>query len=102
MGGGQFQILGKANFEIQLGPIKLVREARVAEIKDEILLGDDIIQRDPEGPIDIINSREVIIFKGHKIPLLTVGHPKGALRVLTIDEEVIPGMTEKVIDLCFH
>ena len=43
VGGGQIQILGKANFEIQLGPIKLVREARVAEIKDEILLGDDII-----------------------------------------------------------
>ena len=42
-GGGQIQILGKANFEIQHGPIKLVREARVAETKDEFLLGDDII-----------------------------------------------------------
>ena len=80
-GGGQIQILGKANFEIQLGPIKLVREARVAEIKGEILLGDDIIQRDPEGPMDIINSREVIIFKGHKIPLLTVGHLKRVVAV---------------------
>ena len=49
--------------------------------------------------MDIINSREVIIFKGHEIPLLTVGHPKRALRVLTIDEEVIPGMPEKVIDV---
>ena len=42
-GGGQIRIWGKAHFEMQLGPIRLVREARVAEIKDEILLGDDII-----------------------------------------------------------
>ena len=49
--------------------------------------------------MDMINSREVIIFKGHEIPLLTVGHPKRALRVSTIDEDVIPGMTEKVIDV---
>ena len=98
-GGGQIQILGKANFEIQLGPVKLIREARVAEIKDEILLGDDIIRRDPEGPMDIINSRKIIEFNGHEIPMVTVGLPKKALRVSTIDEEVIPGMTEKIIDV---
>ena len=42
-GGGNIRIWGKAIFELQLGPIKLAREALVAEITDEILLGDDII-----------------------------------------------------------
>ena len=98
-GGGPIQILGKAKFELQLGPEKLIREVRVAEIKDEILLGDDIIRRDPEGPMDIINSQKVIKFKGREIPMVTVGLPKRALRVSTIDEEVIPGMTEKIVDV---
>ena len=98
-GGGQIRILSKANFEIQLGPIKLIREARVMEITDEILLGDDLIRRDPEGPMDIINSKKLIEFKGHEIPMVTVGLPKRALRVSTIDDEVIPGMTEKIIDV---
>ena len=53
-----------------------MREARVAEIKDEILLGDDIIRRDPEGPMDIINSREVLIFKGHEILCLLWDVPR--------------------------
>ena len=49
--------------------------------------------------MDIINSREVIIFKGLEILMLTVGLPKRALRVSVIDEKVIPGMTEKIIDV---
>ena len=49
--------------------------------------------------MDIVNSREVIIFKGLEIPMLTVGLPKRALRVSVIDEEVILGMTEKIIDV---
>ena len=28
----------------------------VAEIEDELLLGDDILRRDPEGPMDILNT----------------------------------------------
>ena len=42
-GGSAIPIWGKAIFELWLGPVKLTREAQVAEITDEILLGDDII-----------------------------------------------------------
>ena len=101
-GGGNIRIWGKAIFELQLGPVKLVREALVAEITDEILLGDDIIRRDPEGPMDIINSRKVMLFKGQEIPIVTVGLPKRALRVSILDDEIIPGMTEKIIDAFIH
>ena len=99
LGGGHIPILGKAKFELQLGSETLVREVRVAEINDEILLGDDILRRDSEGPMDIINSRKVIKFRGQEIPMVTVGLPKRALRVSTIDDEVIPGMAEKIIDV---
>ena len=101
-GGGNIRVWGKGIFELQLGPVRLEREALVAEITDEILLGDDIIRRDPEGPMDIINSRKVMLFREQEIPIVTVGLPKRALRVSVLDDEIIPGMTEKIIDAFIH
>ena len=98
-GGGDIKIWGRAEFRIQLGPVELTREVLVAEIIDDVLLGDDILRRDYEGPMDILNSKKVILFKGQEIPLLQVGLPKRAFRISTLDEEVIPGMTEKVINV---
>ena len=101
-GGGNIRIWGKAIFELQLGPVKLEREALVVEITDERLLGDDIIRRDPEWPMDILNSRKVMLFKEQEIPIVTVGLPKRALRVSVLDDEIIPGMTEKIVDAFIH
>ena len=48
--------------------------------------------------MDILNSQNVIQIKGRRIPLLPIGAPKLPLRVTTIEDEIIPGMTEKIID----
>ena len=54
-GGEPIKIWGWAPFDLQLGPVSLQRVLMVAEIEDQILLGDDILRRDPEGPMDILN-----------------------------------------------
>ena len=97
-GGAPIQIWGMGKFQVQLGPITLTREMAVAEITDDVLLGDDILRRDPEGPMDIVNSEKVLKFKGIRIPLETVGLLKRSLRVTCIGNEVIPGMSEKLIE----
>ena len=38
----------------------------VAEIEDEILLNDDILRKDPKGPMDILNTEKVMVFKGSR------------------------------------
>ena len=97
--GLPIKIWGSAMFDLQLGPVKLQRELAVADIRDEVLLGDDILRRDEEGPMDILNSKRVLLFNGQKIPLTCVGGPKKAIRLSTINNEIIPGMTERVIDV---
>ena len=71
--GEPIKIWGQAPFDLQLGPVSLQRVLMVAEIEEEILLGDDILRRDPEGPMDILNTEKVMVFKGLRIPLHMVG-----------------------------
>ena len=66
----------------------------VAEIKDKVLCGDDILRRDPGGPMDILNSKKMMTFKGEQIAFHTVGEPKCKIRVLAVNTMVIPGMKE--------
>ena len=70
----------------------------VAEIEDQILLGDDILRRDPQGPMDILNIEKVMVFKGLQIPLHTVGEQKWKIKVLAVNTLVLPGMTEQIVD----
>ena len=75
-GGEPIKIWGQAPFDLQLGPVSLQRVLMVAEIEDQILLGNDILRRDPEGPMDILNMEKVMVFKGLWIPCHTVGEQK--------------------------
>ena len=70
----------------------------VAEIEDHILLNDDILRRDPEGPMDILTTEKVMVFKGIQIPLHTVGEQKQKIMVLAVNTLVLPGMTEQIVD----
>ena len=71
-----------APFDLQLGPVSLQRVLIVAEIEDEILFGDDIVRRDPEGPMDILNTERVMVIKGLRIPLHMVWEQKQKIKVL--------------------
>ena len=48
--GEPIKIWGQAPFDLQLGQVSLWRVLTVAEIEDQILLSNDILRRDPEGP----------------------------------------------------
>ena len=70
----------------------------VAETEDQVLLGDDILRRDLEGPMDILNTEKVMVFKGLWIPLHTVAEQKYKIKVLAVNTLVLPGMTEQIAD----
>ena len=44
----------------------------VADIVNEVLLGEDLLLCDASGPADIIQSEEKMMFKGVSIPLKMV------------------------------
>ena len=70
----------------------------VAEIEVQILLSDDILRREPEGPMDILNAGKVMVFKRLWTPLHTVGEQKQKIKVLAVNTLVLPGMTEQIVD----
>ena len=97
-GGEPIKIWGWAPFDLQLGPVSLWRVFMVAEIEDQILLSNDILRRDPEGPMDILNTEKVMVFKGLQIPLHTVGEQEQKIKVLTVNMLILPRMTEQIVD----
>ena len=76
-GGGNIQIWRRAKFKLQLGPVELIREAIVAEIIDDVLLGDDILRTDHEGPMDILNSKKSSYLEVKRFPFYKWGCLKG-------------------------
>lgn len=97
-GGALINVWGWAPFELKFGSVKLTRVLAVAEIQHELLLGHDLLARDPAGPMDVLNSTKELLFQGQRVPLVTVGEPSRSIRVLSVNDHVIPGMTEMVID----
>lgn len=98
-GGNPIRTWGVASFEITLGPVCITRNLVVADITDEILLGHDLIRQDELGPMDIMNSRNKLIFGGQEIPFHAVGESKRPIRVLALEDIRIPGMCERVVDV---
>ncbi|XP_064633623.1 uncharacterized protein LOC135491580 [Lineus longissimus] len=95
--GGSITYYGKALFWMDLGPLKLEKPLLVADIEDEVLLGADILQRDPYGPADILLSQNRIMLKGQLIPLKQIRLPITARRVRAADHFIIPAMSEVII-----
>jgi hypothetical protein len=88
-------------FELGFGQLKIKRSIIVADIQDDILIGADILIRDPRGPIDLLLSRSIMIFDNVDIPLKRVGEPYAEVRrVLAADHFVVPALSECIID-CF-
>ena len=104
------EILGKAIFDVEMGrrgnkhnrnknKVKVKKWLAIGQIRDDVLLGDDILREDVFGPADIMYSEGVLRFRGKRIPIRTVdSHQGGSLKVASIDTEVVPGMTEKIVD----
>ena len=96
--GSAVKSMGRAPFKLQLGPVTIERILTVGDITDEVLLGDDILRLDPDGPADILNSKQCIKFKGETIPLYTVGTTRPRIRVVAAQDVTIPAMAEIIVD----
>ena len=93
------EVLGRGIFTLQLGPLKLTPRLVVADISDQVLLGDNLLREDPAlGPGDIMYSEKILRLGGKRIPLCMVSTPERALCVVSIDDEIIPAMSEKLVD----
>ncbi|MCG8048608.1 MAG: retroviral-like aspartic protease family protein, partial [Candidatus Thiodiazotropha endolucinida] len=98
-GGTNISEVGKGNFEIQLGPVKVETEAIVAEIDDDGLLGVDVLQNREDGPTDLLMSKGVLKMAGKEVPIIQVGVTNRTRRVTAADHSVIPAQSEAIIDV---
>ena len=84
--------------EIRMGPLCFDHMCVVADILDEVLLGEDLLLCDPSGPADIIQSEEKMVFRGVSIPLMMVS--PSVVRHVTVAEDVeVPAMQEVIVDV---
>ena len=97
--GHSLNELGKAKFQIKLGPLSLYEDMIVAEIADEVLLGIDILQHNNKGAADILVSENVIKLGGESIPCFQIGRPGTVRRVKSADCYQVPGYSEAIIDV---
>ena len=100
--GNQISYLGRGVFTIHLGPLCMEKELNVAGIKDDVLVGADILLKDPCGPADILASQGVMKLRGESIPLELVGieePPEYMRQVRSADHYIIPGKSEGIVDV---
>ena len=65
-------------------------------------MGFDILKNDKAfGPADILHSRNILKLGQHEISLRIIHYPSmnRSLKVVSMDDEEIPGLCEKVIDV---
>ncbi|KAK3085543.1 hypothetical protein FSP39_005031 [Pinctada imbricata] len=97
-GGKPIQKMGKAKFEIELGPLCFQRELVIANIEDDALLGIDILQNEEGGAADILLSEGIIKFMRKSIPCIQIGLPGRERRVTASQSYHIPPYSEMVIN----
>lgn len=76
--------LGTGLFKLRIGPITLEREAVVADIKDDALIGYDVLG---DESVDILFSRNVMVLNGFEIPGMKC---ESAKRVNVIEKAAKP------------
>ncbi|KAH3839079.1 hypothetical protein DPMN_112501 [Dreissena polymorpha] len=83
-------------FRLEVGPVTLEREAVVADIEDDVLLGYDVLGSKDNGPVDIMLSRNVLVLNGVEIPCV---RDETARKKRVADDVTVSGGTEAVIDV---
>ena len=89
----------RALLKSRLGTLELEREAIVADIEDEVLLGYDILGGGKDGPADILLSKNVIVLCGTEIPCIQRGKRPESRREVVADDTLVPGLAETLIDV---
>ena len=89
--------LGTAVFKIRLAPdLHFESDIIVANIEDEGLLGHDLLTY---GKAHLLYDEAVLQFMGMKIPCMKVGTSPRVRQIFAADHFIIPGYSEKVIDV---
>ena len=96
-GGAQIKVYGCGTFDIILGTLELREELLVADIKDDVLLGIDVLQNNDKGQADILLSLGEIRLQGHVIPCIQNGLKDGRRRVRSAMKYEIPGVSELIV-----
>ena len=96
--GSPVQCLGKGMFKFKLGNSKIKKPLVVAAIVDDVLLGADILQNDPNRRARLLLDEERMILNGNSIPLTLLGKSKSCRKVTAADNYIIPGMVEMIVD----
>ncbi len=103
-GGGDLACEGVGLFQIDLGSEVVSGTFVVADIQDEVLIGADILQRDPSGPADLLLSEGCMKFRSHKIPLLQVTSRtpirQSDWKVRMSKDVTIPAHSEMEVEIC--
>jgi hypothetical protein len=99
--GAELKHRGVAMFDLCLGPVAMKKSFLIADIKDDVLLGADVIQKDVRGPADILLSEGKMLLRGQAVPIHQVVHTKvsQARNVRAADHYIIPPMSEKLVDV---
>ena len=94
------EVIGRGVFDLQLGSLKIPHHLLVvADISDQVLLGENLLREDKSlGPGDILYSENILRLGGKRIPLRMVNTPEHALHIVSVDDEIIPAMSEKLVD----
>ena len=97
--GTSIKELGMGGFRLMVGPAELECEAVVAEIKDDVLLGYDVLGSETNGPADILIRKRVMVINGVEIPCIGK-HTGKPIRIVTVADDVtVPGESEALIDV---
>jgi len=96
-GGSPIRDRGIGIFSMTLGPVEVTKEAVVADIEDQVLLGLDVLAGGNGEQADIFLSKNVISLRGREIPLVQEGK---RLRKVTVAEDVtVPALSEALVGI---
>lgn len=96
-GGQAMTVYGQCKMSITLDQVNIYNEVVIADIKDEVLLGMDILKGMDGRPADIILSQGKIVLNGHEIRCQHFSQSCNR-KVTAVEEYRIQGHTEQIID----
>ena len=88
--------LGTALFSVVLDGVQFSTDIIVANIEDDGLFGHDLLS---EGDAHILYDERALVFLGVQIPCIQVDSTPKIRRITAADRFVIPGHSEKIIDV---
>jgi len=98
-GGMPIREKGKAEFTLRLGTLEIFREAVVADVEDDVLLGYDILGGSEKEAADILLSKGKVILDSVEIPCFQIGRKGRTRKVVVADDVKVSGLVGSSVDV---